>query len=114
MGDIMKEYLDDILYCLKVSLYFFAAPFIIGAVIGLILHGKDIAGIIVFGCRIVQYIAVLGLALAGISFLKQDLMRPLNHQKQWETYFNRLNLAFVILFVSVFIASFSYLIESFI
>lgn len=109
----MKGYLNDVLYCLKISFYFFIVPFIIGIIIGFAIYGKDISGVIIWGCRFVQYFSILGLAIAGMSFLKQDLMRPLNYQNQWQTYFKKLNLAFVTLFISIFIAIFSYIIESF-
>lgn len=110
----MKYYLNDIFRCFKLSVYFFIVPFFIGAVIGIIMQGNDITGIVLWGCRVVQYVAIFGLALAGMSFLKQDLMRPLNYQNQWETYYKKFNLSFVILFISIIIASFSYVIESFI
>jgi hypothetical protein len=113
-GFIMKNILQDIAYCLKLSLYFFAVPFILGIIIGLITQGFNITEVLLWGCRLTQIVAAFGLALAGISFVKKDLMRPLDYQKTWETYFNRLNLAQVIFIISIFVAVFAYTIEYFV
>lgn len=110
----MKNIMEDILYCLKLSLYYFAVPFIVGMLVGLILHGFNITEILLWGCRVSEIAAAFGLALAGISFIKKDLMRPLNYQKSWETYFLKLNLAQVIFFISVFVAAFAYTIDYFV
>ncbi|MCR1934427.1 hypothetical protein ACQX0N_08465 [Clostridium tepidum] len=37
-----------------------------------------------------QYIAVFGMAIAGISFTSEEFLRPLNHEKQWKNYFKNL------------------------
>lgn len=110
----MKNILEDVLYCLKLSLYFFAVPFVIGIIIGLILHGFNLNEVLLWGCRISEIVAAFGLALAGISFVKKDLMRPLNYQKQWETYFHKLNVAQVIFLIAIFVAAFSYTIDYFV
>ena len=108
----MKEYVKDISYCLKISCYFFSAAFLLGTLIGFISYGFNFKGIIIWGCRVVQYFAVFGYILSGISFIRQELMRPLNYQEQWEKYFKKLNLAGVILFMSIFNTLFSFIMES--
>ena len=70
--------------------------------------------IILWGSRLVELVSAFGLALAGISFVKKDLMRPLDNQNTWETHFNRLNLAQVIFLISIFIATFAYTIDYFV
>jgi hypothetical protein len=110
----MKNILEDVSYCLKLSLYFFAVPFILGMIIGLISHGFNITEILLMGCRVTEIFAAFGLALAGISFMKKDLMRPLDYQKKWEMYFYRLNLAQVIFIISIFVAVFAYTIDYFV
>lgn len=107
----MKYYLEDIAYCLKLSLIFSAIPFVLGIIVGLILQKSDYIQVILWGCRMVQYLAALGLVLTGISFTKVELLRPLDYQSQWETYFKKFNLAFVILLISLFSATYSYLLE---
>lgn len=107
----MKGYVEDILYCLKISLYFFIIPFVLGCIIGIVLHGFDVLQVVIWGCRIVQILGCLGLAVAGMSFLKTDLMRPLNYQREWETYFKKLNLSFVILIISVIIIVVAFIIQ---
>jgi len=110
----MKHYIEDVLYAIKLSLYFFAASFVIGLIIGFILHGSNWTQVIIWGCRFSEILATFGLALSGISFIKRDLMRPLNYQRQWETYFKKLNLSHVIFFISVFIIVISFAIEYFV
>jgi hypothetical protein len=110
----MKYYLEDILYSFKLSLYSFAVPFVLGLIIGLIVYGFNFTQVLLWGCRLAEIVAAFGLALAAISFIKRDLMRPLNYQRQWDTYFRKLNLAQVIFFISLFVAIISYTIEFFI
>lgn len=110
----MKNILEDISYCLKLSLYFFAVPFILGMLIGLIKHGFNIMEILLWGCRLTEVFAAFGLALAGISFVKKDLMRPLDYEKTWKTYFYSFNLAQVIFLISVFVAAYAYTIDYFV
>lgn len=110
----MKYYLEDILYSFKLSLYYFTIPFVLGLIIGLIAYGFNLTQILLWGCRLSEIVAAFGLALAAICFIKRDLMRPLNYQKLWETYFRRLNLAQVIFFISLFVAIISYTIDYFV
>ena len=110
----MKYYIEDILYSFKLSLYFFAGTFVLGIILGLILHGFNWTQVILLGCKFAEIVATFGLALSAISFVKRDLMRPLNYQKQWETYFSKLNLSHVIFFISTFIIVLSFAIEYFV
>ncbi|MCM0651072.1 hypothetical protein NBE98_22190 [Clostridium swellfunianum] len=110
----MKNILEDVLYCLKLSLYFFAAPFALGIIIGLISHGFNLNEVLLWGCRVTELVSALGLGIAGISFIKRDLMRPLDYEKVWRTYFHRLNLSHVIFMISVFVAAFAYTIDYFV
>lgn len=110
----MKKFLDDVLYCLKLSLYFFGGSFILGIIIGLILHGFNFTEVAFWGCRMSEFLSVFGLALAAIAFVKKDLMRPLDEQEQWELYFRKLNLPQVIFFISVFVIIFAFIIDYFI
>lgn len=109
----MKYFMDDVLYCLKLSLYFFAAFFALGLIIGLIIHGFNLREVLFWGCRVSEIAASFGLALSAISFTKKDLMRPLNYQKQWEMYFTKLNLAHAIFFVSLFTLIFAFIVDYF-
>jgi Na+/H+ antiporter NhaD/arsenite permease-like protein len=90
----------------------FVIPFILGIFIGVLAQGGNLREILLWGCRLVQLIGAFGLALSAISFTKQSLMRPLNYQKEWETYFHKFNLAFVIFFISLFISVYSYTVEA--
>jgi hypothetical protein len=110
----MKHYIEDLLYAMKLSVYYFAGSFLLGAIIGLILKGFNWTEVIIWGCRVSEILATFGLALSGISFIKRDLMRPLNYQRQWETYFRKFNLSHVIFLISVFIIVFAFTIEYFV
>lgn len=107
----MKAFLEDILYCIKLSFYFFIAPFVIGLIVGVVQYPHNYKEIVIWGCRLVQMIGAFGLGLAAISFCKRELMRPLSYEDKWKLYFEKLNLAFVILFISLFMSIFSYIIE---
>lgn len=109
----MKEYIEDILYALKLSLYYFGGSFLIGSIIGIIVQGFDFKEIVIWGCRASEILSVFGLSISAISFIKKDLMRPLNYQRQWETYFYKLNLSHVIFLISFFVMIFSFTIEYF-
>lgn len=108
----MKYYLQDILYVFRLSFYLFFISFVIGCLIGAALPSRSFYVIFLWGCRMSQYIAVFGMAVAGISFTKEELLRPLNHEKQWKNYFKKLNLSFVILFMSILSLMISYTIQS--
>lgn len=110
----MKQYIEDILYALKLSIYYFIGSFIFGIIIGLILYGFDFINVMLWGCRLSQILSVFGLSISAISFVKWDLMRPLNYQKTWETYFHKLNLSHVIFIISISILAFSFIVDYFV
>ncbi len=107
----MRYYLEDILYSFKLSFYLFFISFVIGSLIGVILPNRSFYVIFLWGCRMSQYIAILGMAIAAISFTKEELLKPLHHEKQWKSYFKKLNLSFVILFMSIFSLMISYTVQ---
>ncbi|MDF2880653.1 MAG: hypothetical protein K0R54_1210 [Clostridiaceae bacterium] len=111
MGSFIKDLIKDLLYCLKLSVGIFFIPFIIGMIVGVILHGLNIKEVLAWGSRIVQWASAFGLGIAGIAFIKPKYMRPLNYQDVWETYFRKFNLAHVIFFISIFTAIYSYIIQ---
>ncbi|WP_138203501.1 hypothetical protein [Haloimpatiens lingqiaonensis] len=102
----MNNFFVDIKECVKISIKIILISFLLGLLVGLI--GSAIKGafdavyILEWGGRVITYAACFGLFMAAVSFTKKDLMRPLNYEKQWKTYFIRLNLAQVIFFVSIF------------
>lgn len=107
----MKQYAKDILYAVKLSLYYFAGSFLIGIIIGLIIHGFSFTEVMLWGCRVSQILSVFGLSLSAVSFMKRDLMRPLNYQEIWETYFHKLNLSHVIFIIATCVLIFSFIID---
>ncbi len=111
MSSSIKDFIKDLLYCLKLSVGVFFIPFILGAIAGMIMHGPNIKEILSWGSRFVQWVSAMGLGIAGIAFIKPKFMRPLNYQDVWETYFKKFNLAHVLFFISIFIAIYSYVIE---
>lgn len=42
-----------------------------------------------------------GMLIGGISFLKPNTQRPLKYSTEWEKYFKKLNIGYVILLVSL-------------
>lgn len=110
----MKQYAEDVLYAMKLSLYYFAGSFLLGIIIGLILYGFNLTEVILLGCTVSEILSIFGLSLSAISFMKKDLMRPLNYQRVWETYFHKLNLSHVIFIISMCILVFSFIIDYFV
>ncbi|OFI07505.1 hypothetical protein CLOACE_03340 [Clostridium acetireducens DSM 10703] len=108
----MKEYLKDIVFCFKVSIYIFAIFFGIGIVIGILLANFNFRDILLWGCRIVQYLSILGMIICALAFTKTELLRPLNYNEEWRKYFRKLNLFWVILIISLIITILSYCLES--
>ncbi|WP_035292357.1 hypothetical protein [Clostridium sp. KNHs214] len=112
----MNNFWSDIRECLKISIKILLISFLIGILIGLI--GSVIKGsfnilyIAEWGGRFVTYASCFGLFMSAVSFTKKDLMRPLNYEKQWKTYFLKFNLAQAIFFVSIFCLTFSLIINS--
>lgn len=107
----MRYYLEDILYSFKLSFYMFFISFVIGSLIGVILPSRSFYVIFLWGCRMSQYIAIFGMGISAISFTKEELLKPLHHEKQWKSYFKKLSLSFVILFMSIFSLMISYTVQ---
>jgi magnesium-transporting ATPase (P-type) len=43
----------------------------------------------------------IGMFIGGMSFLWPNTQRPLDHRDDWEKYFKKLNIGFVILFIGI-------------
>lgn len=104
--------MEDLLYCLKISIIIFFIAFIFGLLVGFITQGSNYKEVFLWGTRMVQFASAFGLGIAALGFVKHDHMRPLNYQKQWEDYFKKLNFVTVILFIAIYIAVFSYSLEA--
>lgn len=107
----MREYINDLLYAFKLSLYFLAGSLILGLIIGIIKNGFNIADILGTAVKTPQVVSIIGLAISGLSFISRDTLRPLNYEKEWRTYFSRFNLAFAVFFISLFNAILAYILE---
>lgn len=118
----MKDTINDIKECFKISFKVFFISFIVGIIIGIIaglvknnfnvLFLPNLIFIAEWGSRLVTYAACFGLFIAAVSFIKKDLMRPLDYQKQWRTYFIKFNLAHVVFFVALFCLLYSLILTS--
>lgn len=107
----MREFIRDLLYALKLSLYLFAASLSLGLIIGLVKCGFNLKNVLEITVKTPQVVSIIGLAISGLSFISRDTLRPLNYEKEWKTYFSRLNLAFAIFFISLFNALLAYILE---
>ena len=114
-GIRMKEILKDLLRCFKLSLKIFLIPLILGAVIGVIggLVGGDLKlhGVLSSVDTTCIRISCFGLAIAGIGFIKREMLEPLNYEEKWMEYFEKLNLVGVIFFISLFMLAYSTIID---
>ena len=111
----MKEILKDLLHCFILSLKIFLIPIILGAVIGviggLVSGDLNLQGVLSSVNRTSIRISCFGLAIAGIGFVKREMLEPLNYEEKWMEYFNKLNLVGVIFFVSLFMLAYSTIID---
>ncbi|MFA6941698.1 MAG: hypothetical protein WCQ54_12095 [Clostridiaceae bacterium] len=107
----MREFIHDLLYALKLSLYLFAASLGLGLIIGLIKCGLNLINILEIAVKTPQVVSIIGFAISGLSFISRDTLRPLDYEKEWKTYFSRFNLAFSIFFISLFNALLAYILE---
>ncbi len=111
----MKEILTDLLRCFKLSLKIFLIPLALGAIIGVItglVRGNlQVEGVLRSVNTTAIRISCFGLAISGIGFIKRDMMEPLNYEEQWMEYFNRMNLVGVIFFISLFMLTYSIIID---
>lgn len=107
----MKGFLKDLVRCLEISLVAFIIPFGIGMVVGMLFYGLDLKGMLDWGRILVQFSAAIGMLVAGVSFIKPQTMRPLNYDEEWKIYFRKMNLSHVILFVCIFAAMMSYIVQ---
>ena len=102
----MKDFLEDLKYCFTISLKVSIIPYILGFIIGLIKYIFNKKLTFSYALKMIPIMGIwffcFGLALAAMSFLKVDLMRPLTYEKKWKLYFKKLNLAQVIFFVCSF------------
>lgn len=107
----MIALIKDILYCLKLSMYFFIVAFILGLIVGVISSPHELKVILGWGCRMVQILGMIGLLITAISSTKRDLLRPLNYDREWNLYFEKMNLNFVIFTIAISISIVSYFAE---
>lgn len=96
--DIVKEYIQDVLYCFKISLKIAIIPVILGAVISLgylLISGESVELIrVLYGVRNAGIMfACAGLFICAAAFLRPtSLLRPLSYDKTWRKYFNKFGL----------------------
>ena len=102
MKTVVLEWLEDFLYCVKLSIKLSIIPILIGLVITTLyclftgnqitvyylLRGIRSAGMI---------ISSAGLFICAGAFLKPNTLAPLSYQNQWRIYFVRFNLIGAIL-----------------
>lgn len=101
----------DILNCAKLALYIFLGTFIVGLIIGFINYGPSWVDVILWGVRLSLIISCIGLAIAGLSFLKPSTMRELDYQSRWEQYYAVLNLTQVMLIVAIFMLIYAFILD---
>lgn len=110
----MREYLHDMLYCLKIAVYIFIPTFIVGVIIGWLTGYRGYIELLLWGCRLDEWIACIGLSLAGIGFWKRekaDEESPQN-ERMWRTRFYRFKFPMVLFIISFTMILASFFIDS--
>ncbi|WP_040192159.1 hypothetical protein [Clostridium culturomicium] len=110
MKQKIGTYVDDILYCLKLSLKIALIPIVIGVIgtiVYLLIKGESIEFIrILLGVRNVGIVfSCGGLFICALGFLQPlKLLRPLSYHNTWKKYFKQFGLVGVMFCISGFMA----------
>jgi hypothetical protein len=109
----LAVYILDVGKCILASII---CSIIIGAfagIISLLVYGFNGLLIMEGIKKGLYYTGMLGLLLSAGFFMQRDATRPLAYNIEWKKYFEKLNLGFVIMFVSLFTCSIGMLIQNY-
>lgn len=95
------NFFKDILRCLYVGFCISAGILLLSGLILLIIYGLDIFKILSVATSVLYFAGSLGLFLSAGFFMKRDGTRPLVYKDQWKKYFKKLNIGFVVMFISL-------------
>lgn len=103
-GKLVKSFFNffkDILRCAYIGICISAGVLLLVGLILPIIIGFDIFRIFDGAKNVLYFAGSLGLFLSAGFFMKRDGTRPLVYKDKWKKYFKKLNIGFVIMFVSL-------------
>jgi len=95
--NLIKAYIKDVARCIYIGILIAAGIGVVMVIAALVFRG-DILDILY---RAYIYIGCLAISVAGISFLMPKTLRPLDYNEDWERYFSKLNIGYVILLIGL-------------
>lgn len=108
----MKFYLiKDILRCAKFAFYIAIGIFVFFGIIHYLFYSKNILSLFNTVKNSFYYIGCFGLLISSGFFIQKNAVRPLDNNDAWVKMFHKLNLGFVMLFISLFICSLGMIIQ---
>jgi hypothetical protein len=115
MKQDVKGYIQDVVFCFKLSLKLAIIPVVLGIIISfiyLLIKGQAIElSPILVGIRNTGIIfSCAGLSVAALGFLQPTkLLRPLNYHKTWRRYLDKFGLVGTIFCTSSFLVSYFFI-----
>lgn len=95
----LKYIIMDILKCMLIGSAIAIGVSLITGLITILVTWGNIGVTLDYIKFIIFLIGSLGLLLAGGAFAQREGTRPFIYDEQWKTYFKKLNIGFVILFI---------------
>ncbi|MDF2673494.1 MAG: hypothetical protein K0R09_1759 [Clostridiales bacterium] len=107
----MSKIAKDISKCARIALYISIGAFIIFGVIYLLFYSNRDIGFFYYMKNNLYYVGCIGLVICCGFFIKKNANRSFKYQDDWNRMFHKLNLAFVIFFISLFICLYGMIIQ---
>lgn len=99
----MQERLYDLFTCFKISLKAFVPIAVVGAIVGVIAgavgNGVNTRQVLSWIFTIGTWLNCLALLVCAIAFMRPKFLGDLDYQKQWRTYFYKMNLISVMFII---------------
>ena len=103
----------DILKCGKIALFISIGAFIFFGLIYLLFSSYRDISFLSYMKNNLYYIGCIGLIICCGFFIKKNANRSFKYQDDWNRMFHKLNLAFVIFSISLFICFYGMMIQLF-
>lgn len=111
-GELLKSaILKDIFKCTKIALFISLGIAIFFTLIYYIFYSNNDISLLNFIKNNLYYVGCFGFLISSGFFIQKNATRPLTYQDSWNKMFSKLNLGFVVMFVSLFICFYGMIIQ---
>lgn len=108
---MISKIAKDIFKCAKIALYISIGAFIFFGLIYFLFYSHRDIGFLSYIKNNLYYIGCFGLIICCGFFIKKNANRSFKYQDDWNKMFNKLNLGFVVMFISLFICFYGMVIQ---